>query len=138
MNAPMTTAQLAELVLGHMAEHGLPEPASVHLGVSALDQQEVRIQLRSVSSADTAAGLLIWANTQPAVRLEAWRPPTGDRVHLDLHTTLTGAHGTAALLVFGGVDLDPVVFAALRPDEHRPVSLGQLIAWATDRTEVAA
>jgi hypothetical protein len=138
MNAPMTTAQLAALIAGHMAEHGLPEPASLHLTLSAPDQQEARVQLHASGLADTATRLLAWANTQAAVTFEVWRTPDGDRVHLDLRTSLATGHGTAALLVYGGVDFDAATFPALRPDERQPVPLGRLAAWATNRTEVAA
>jgi hypothetical protein len=127
----MTTAQLADLVTGHLVEHGLPEPASLHLTVHAPDQQEARVQLRTATLAGTAAGLLAWAATQAAVRLEAWRPPSGTSVHLDVQTTLTGAHGAAIVVVYGGVSYDPAVFGVLEPGERCPVSLGQLTAWAT-------
>lgn len=133
----MTTAQLAYLVTGHMTTHGLPEPASLDLIVSTVDEQEVRVHLRTYRLMDTAAGLLAWANTQAAVTLEAWRPMGGSSVHLDLRSTLTGEHGTAILVVFGAVRFEPAVFPDLEPREHRPVSQGQLTAWATG-AEVAA
>jgi hypothetical protein len=136
MNAPMTTAQLAALVAEHMAEHGLPEPASLHLTVSTLDRQRVQVQLHAAGLADTAAGLLAWANSQAAVTFEAWRPPDGESVHLDLRTTLTGTHGSADLMVFGGVPFNPAGFPALEPGQRRPVALGQLTTWAG--MEVAA
>ena len=130
----MTTAQLAQLVTGHIAAHGLPEPVSVTL---SLDQQDVRVQLDAHALTETATGLLVWANTQAAVTLEVWRPVSGGRVHLHLTTTLTGDYGTAALLVYGAVKFDPAVFGALEPRETRPVSLGRLVRWAAG-AEVAA
>jgi hypothetical protein len=118
-----------------MAEHGLPEPASLHL---TLDVSEIRVQLWASGLADTAGKLLAWAKTQAAVALEAWRPPSGGSVHLDVRTTLSGTSGTANLLVYGGMRFDPAVFPGLEPGQRRAVSLGQLTDWADSGAEVAA
>ena len=63
MTTAMTTAQLAELVTGHLTEHrptGTGVPCS--LTVKSLDQQEARVQLATFGLTDTAAGLLAWAD----------------------------------------------------------------------------
>ena len=139
MSGVLSTAQLADLVTGHMAAHGLPEPASLHLVAHTVDQQEASVQLRTSGLADTAAGLLAWASAQAAVRLEAWRPPSGAAVHLDVHTTLTSEHGTVDLVGLRRSPLHPAVFGELEPGQHSSMSLGQLTAWATSSgTEVAA
>lgn len=139
MTTTMTTAQVAGLVTGHLAEHGLPEPVSVHLSVKVLDQQEARVQVDSLGLADTAGVLLAWANTVTAVALRAWRPASGETVHLDVHSTLAGPGGAVTLLVYGGIAFDPVVFPALEPGQSQPVSLGQLTTWAdADGAGVAA
>lgn len=138
MTTPMTTAQLAELVTSHITKHHLPEPASLSLTVHTPERQQVCVQLRSHGLADTATGLLAWANTHATVTLQAWRPPTGDRVHLELNTTLTGTHGTADLLVYGGVSGDAVSGLALEPGQRCLLALGRLTTWANHQAEVAA
>jgi hypothetical protein len=134
----MTTAQLAELITSHITQHGLPEPASLNLTVHAMQHQQVQVQLRTHDLADAAAGLLAWANTHATVTLQAWLPPTGSRVHLDLNTTLTSAHGTADLLVYGGVDADGVAVLALEPGQRCQVPLSRLTAWANQPAKAAA
>jgi hypothetical protein len=134
----MTTAQVAELVTGHLTEHHLPEPASLYLAVPHLDQPETRIQIDSTILTDTAAVLLTWANTLTAVTLRAWRPASAATVHLDVHSTLTGPAGVVALVIYGGVDFDPVTFPDLEPGQSRPLTLGQLTTWASTGAGVAA
>jgi hypothetical protein len=126
----MSTAQVAGLVVGHLVQHQLPEPASLHLTTNTLDQAEARVQVHSASLADTAGLLLAWANTLPDLALRAWRPAPGATVHLDVDATLTGPAGCVALTVFGGVDFDAALFPGLEPGQRCPVSLGQLTAWA--------
>lgn len=138
MNTSMTIAQLAELVTGHIAEHRLPEPASLHLTVSTVDEPQARVQLRAFGLAHTAAGLLSWVRTQAAVTLESWRPVDSRSVHLDMRTTLSGPRGTAELVVYGGVTFEPAAFPGLEPGQRRPISLGQLTDWADGGTEAAA
>jgi hypothetical protein len=132
MTGTMNTAQVAELVVGHLVQHQLPEPASLHLTTNTLDQAEARVQVHSSSLTSTARLLLAWANTLTDLTLRAWRPASSTSVHLDVDATLTGPHGTVALMVFGGVDFNNVLFPGLEPGQRRPVSLGQLTAWATD------
>jgi len=131
-NATMNTTQVAELVVGHLVQHRLPEPASLHLTTNTVDQAEARVQVHSSSLTSTARLLLAWANTLTDLTLRAWRPANSTSVHLDVDATLTGPHGTVALMVFGGVDFDATVFPGLEPGQRRPVSLGQLTAWAGD------
>lgn len=130
-----TTAQAAARLLTHLTEHGLPEPASLHVAIG-FDSPEVRVQVRSRGLADTAAVLLRWADSLPAVTVRAWRPDGGISVHLDVDTTLTGQHGQVPLTVYGGVPFDAVASLGLKPGQARPVSLDQLNSWAT--AEVAA
>jgi hypothetical protein len=136
MTITMTTAQVAGLVVRHLVQHDLPEPASLHLTTDTHDQAEARVQVRSTSLADTARLLLVWANTLTDLTLRAWRPENSTRVHLHVDATLTGPHGQVALTVFGGVDFDEAVFPGLEADQRRPVTLGQLAAWSG--AEVAA
>jgi hypothetical protein len=126
----MTTALVAELVVGHLVQHGLPEPASLHLTTNTLDQAEARVQVHGASLTHTARLLLAWANTLTDMTLRAWRPENSTSVHLDVDAILTGPQGTVALRVFGGTDFTEAVFPGLEPGQIRPVSLGQLTAWA--------
>jgi hypothetical protein len=135
----MSTAQVAELVTGHITGHGLPEPVSLLLIMATFDRPDVRVQVDHLDLASTAATLLGWATTFPAVALRAWRPADGTSVHLHVDTTLTGPAGDVTLTVYGGTVFDPVAFADLQPGQTCPVSLGQLTAWANGvGTEVAA
>jgi len=135
----MSTAQVAELVVGHLVEHELPEPASLHLTTNTLDQAEARVQVHSSSLTRTAQLLLAWANTLTGMSLRAWRPVSGATVHLDVDAVLTGPAGEVLLTVFGGVDFDEAVFSGLGVGQRQPVSLGQLTAWAAGTgAEVAA
>ncbi|HEX5116453.1 MAG TPA: hypothetical protein VFW65_14755 [Pseudonocardiaceae bacterium] len=124
-----TTADVARLVLEHMAEHGLPEPASLHIS-AAFGQAESRVQVRGDGLRDTVGVLLRWAGSVATVRFRAWRTRR-DSVHLDVDTTLTGSGGTVALTVYGGVEFDHVTFTGLEIGAARPVSLGEFTAWAT-------
>jgi hypothetical protein len=126
----MSTAQVAALVSRHLSGHQLPEPVSLHLSVRYVERPETRVQVDSTGLADTATVLLAWANTLTAVTLRAWRPASGATVHLDVHSALTGPAGVVALVIYGGVAFDPVVFPDLEPGQARPVSLGQLTGWA--------
>ena len=139
MTSPMSTAQVAELVVGHLVQHELPEPASLNLTTNALDQAEARVQVHSSSLTRTARLLLAWANTLTGMTLRAWRPASGATVHLDVDAVLTGPAGEVLLTVFGGVDFDEGVFPGLAVGQRCPVSLGQLTAWAAGTgAEVAA
>jgi hypothetical protein len=131
MTGRMSTAQVAELVVGHLVQHRLPEPTSLHLTTNTLGQAEARVQVHNSSLTRTAGLLLAWANTLTDMTLRVWRPENSTSVHLDVDATLTGPDGTVALTVFGGVDFNPIVFPGLEPGQRRPISLGQLTAWAT-------
>jgi hypothetical protein len=134
----MTTTGVA-LVLAaarlaaHLAEHSLPEPAS--LGVETRNMRsEVTVQLRSTTLPAVARDLLAWAEALTTITVKAWRVPHGERVHLSLASTLTGPEPTIKLDVFGGVKHDPEYFADLEPGEHRLIQLAQLRTWASSTT----
>jgi hypothetical protein len=130
MTGTMSTAQAAELVVGHLVQHQLPEPASLHLTTNTLGLAEARVQVHGICLAHTARLLLAWASTLTDMTLRAWRPDNSTRVHLDVDATLTSPHGTVALTVFGGADLTEIVVPELAPGQRCPVSLGQLTVWA--------
>src|ERR1700759_5289022 len=140
MNAtPIHLAQAAGLVPRHLGEHGLPEPASLHLTTDLTGRPEVRVHTSAIGLQDTATALLTWSDTLTTVSLRAWRPPAGAWVHLDLDATLTTPHGTLAWMVFGGVAFDRAVFGGLEPRQSTPLTRGQLTEWASGgRTAVAA
>lgn len=119
----------AELLAAHLADHGLPEPASLAV-TTRRGHSEVTAQLCSNTVPGVVADLLLWAESLTTVTVTAWRPPPGDRVHLSIASTLAGPASTVELDVFGGADYDPVLFADLEPGERRTVSLGDLLAWA--------
>lgn len=125
----MTFVDAAQLLAAHLADHQLPQPASLTV-MTRGHRSEVTAQMRPATVADGAAQLLAWADTLTTVTVMAWRPPHGDRVHLSIASTLTGPAGAVELDVFGGVDHDPVLFADLAPDNHQTVPLGHLRAWA--------
>jgi hypothetical protein len=139
MGVPFVHA--AHLLAAHLADHELPEPASL-LVMTRHGRSEVTAQVRCDTVPRVAADLLAWADTLSAdtlstvtVTVGAWRTPAGDRVHLSIASTLTGPAGAVALDVYGGVDDDPVLFADLAVGEHRAVSLGQLRTWAASASD---
>jgi hypothetical protein len=73
---------------------------------------------------------LAWVDSLPAVTVEAWRVPAGDRVQLSIASTLSDPVGTVELDVFGAVAYEPARIADLKPGNRRTVSLGQLRTWA--------
>jgi hypothetical protein len=127
---PMTLAQTATVMVRHLTDHGLPEPASLHLTTDRHSYPEIRVQLAHTDLAALAAALLAWAATLTAVSFQAWRPPQGPRVHLELHATLTYPTGSVAVLVYVGIACDPALFAGLEPGQTKPLTLGQLTEWA--------
>jgi hypothetical protein len=129
----VTFVQAAELVAAHLAEHKLPAPASLTVMTRA-GQSEVTAQVHSDTVASVAAQLLTWADTLTTITVQAWRPPSGDRVHLSIASTLTGPTGTVKLDVYGGTDDNPAPFADLPPGENRTVSLEHLHSWSTSGT----
>jgi hypothetical protein len=121
----VTFVQAAQLLAAHLADHVLPQPAS--LTVATRDgRSEVTVQLDSMTVPMVAAELLAWADTLTTVTIEAWRPPAGDRVHLSIASPLTGPGGTVSLDVYGGADHDPALIADLEPGQRVALSLGQL------------
>jgi hypothetical protein len=125
----VTFVQAAQLLAAHLADHVLPQPAS--LAVATRDgRSEVTVQLDSLSVPMVAMELLAWAETLTTVTIGAWRPPAGDRVHLSIASTVTGPTGTASLDVYGGADHDPALIADLEPGQRVALSLGQLRTWA--------
>ena len=118
-----------ELLAAHLADHVLPQPAS--LAVATRDRRlEVTVQLDSLTMPMVAVELLAWADTLTTVTIGAWRPPAGDRVHLSIASTLTGPTGTVSLDVYGGADHNPALIADLEPGQRVALSLGQLRTWA--------
>ena len=121
----VTFVAAAQLLAAHLADHGLPQPAS--LTVTSSDRRsEVTVQLDSLNVALVAVELLAWADTLTTVTVSVWRPPAGDRVHLSLASTLTGPTGTVNLDVYGGADHNPALIADLEPGQRVALSLGQL------------
>lgn len=126
-----TLVQAAHLLATHLTEHALPEPGLLEV-VSKTRQSRATAQVHSLTVPEVAAELLAWADTLTTVTVQAWRPPSGDRVHLAMASILNGPAGPAELTVYGGADHDPALVGDLTPGEHRAVTLGELRAWATD------
>jgi hypothetical protein len=127
----VTLVQAATMLAAHLADHALPEPASLRVSSRGL-HSEVMAQLGSTTVPTVATDLLAWADTLRTVTVEAWRVPAGDRVQLSIASMLTGPAGTIELDVFGAVEYDAAEFADLKPGDHQTVSLGQLRTWALD------
>jgi hypothetical protein len=125
----MRLVQAATKLAAHLANHALPEPASLAVDTSNA-HSEVTVQLRSTTLPTVARDLLAWADTLTTVTVTAWRAPHGERVHLSLASTLAGSALPIELDVFGGVDHDPEHFGDLDPSEHRVIPLAQLRTWA--------
>jgi hypothetical protein len=123
-----TLVQAAHLLTSHLADHALPEPASLEV-ISRAHHSRLTVQVRSMTVPEIASEVLGWADTLTTVTVQAWRPPAGDRVHLSMTGTLSGPAGTVELAVFGGADHDPVLVGDLAPGEYRAVALGELRAW---------
>ena len=126
-----TIVQAAHLLTSHLADHALPEPACLEV-ISRTHHSRLTVQVRSMTVPEVASEVLAWADTLTTVTVQAWRPPTGDRVHLSMASTLNGAAGTVELIIFGAADHDPVIVGDLAPGEYRAVTLGELHTWATD------
>jgi hypothetical protein len=126
---------VAQLLAAHLADHQLPEPASVQV-VARAGESEVRAQVHSLTVPRVAVELLAWAETLTTVTAEVWRPPHGDGVHLSITSTLIGPGGTVELDVYGGAADDPVLFTDLAPGQRRDVPLGHLRTWAASATDI--
>jgi hypothetical protein len=103
---------------------------AVWLVISRTHQSRLTVQVRSLTVPEVASEVLAWADTLTTVTVQAWRPPSGDRVHLSMASTLSGPAGTVELAVFGGADHDPALVGALALGEYRSVTLGELRSWA--------
>ena len=127
----VTFASAAAMLAGHLTDHALPEPVSLNVTTSYGDST-VTAQLPGTTLAGLAGDLLTWAGTLSVEAIEAWRPPERDWVYISIRCTLTGPAGAVELTVYGCVDNNPNWFAGLQPDPHqgRPLSLGDLHAWA--------
>jgi hypothetical protein len=131
----VTFVHAAHLLAAHLANHQLPEPASLMVTTRA-GQSQVRAQVHSLTVPRVVAELLAWADTLITVTVEVWRPPAGASVQLSIASTLTGPAGTVALEIYGSAVDDPALFADLAPGAHRDVSLGQLRTWAATATDI--
>jgi hypothetical protein len=129
----VTFAHAAAMLAEHLADHALPEPASLTVTTSYGDST-VTAQLRGTTVPGIAGDLIAWADTLSVVTVEAWRPSARDRVHLSILGTLTGSVGAVEVKVFGAVDYDPHWFADLQPDpcEGTSLVLGELRTWAAN------
>jgi hypothetical protein len=125
----VTFVQAATMLAAHLADHTLPEPASLRVNTIGV-HSVVMAQLRATTMPTVVADLLAWADTLTTVTVQTWRVPAGDRVHLSIASTLTGPAGSIELDVFGAVAYDPARFADLEAGDRRTVFLGQLRAWA--------
>ncbi|MGH7749840.1 MAG: hypothetical protein ACREQ5_34500 [Candidatus Dormibacteria bacterium] len=136
----VTFGHAAAMLAEHLADHALPEPASLTVTTS-YGHLTVTAQLRGITFPGVAADLIAWADTLSVVTVEAWRPSERDRVHLSILGTLTGSTSAVELKAYGSVDFDPVRFADLQPHKCQGVSvaLEQLRNWAaTDSTTTGA
>jgi hypothetical protein len=129
-----TFVQAAQLLAAHLADHRLREPASL-LVMTRAGQSELKAQVHSDTVPKIAAELLAWADTLPMVTVQAWRSPSGDRVHLSIASTLTGPAGAVELDVYGGADDGPVLFADLAAGDQRTASLEHLRIWAASASD---
>ncbi|MGH3933586.1 MAG: hypothetical protein ACRDS1_01145 [Pseudonocardiaceae bacterium] len=123
--------QAAHLLATHLTEHGLPEPVSLEV-ISTAHRSRMTAQVHFVNVRRIAAELLAWADTLTTVTVQAWQPPSGDRVHLSIASALIGPAGSVELTIFGGTDHDPALLGDLAPGERRTVTLGELRTWAAD------
>ncbi|MGH3789918.1 MAG: hypothetical protein ACRDQ9_03805 [Pseudonocardiaceae bacterium] len=134
---PATFLQAAHLLATHLTEHDLPEPASLEV-ISTAHRSRLTAQVHFVTVPRIAAELLAWADTLATVTVQAWRPPSGDRVHLSIISALRGLGGTVELTIFGGADHYPALVGDLTPGEHRTVTLGELRTWAAHASHCLA
>jgi hypothetical protein len=124
-----TSVQAADLLATHLADHALPEPVCLEV-ISRAHQSCLSVQVHSITVPEVASEVLAWADTLTTVTVQAWRPPTGDRVHLSMASTLSGPAATVELAVFGAAEHEPVLVGDLAPGEYRAVTLGELRTWA--------
>jgi hypothetical protein len=127
-----TLVQAVHLLATHLVDHALPEPACLEV-ISRARHSRLTVQVHSMTVPEVATEVLAWADTLTTVTVQAWRTPTGDRVHLSMTSTLSGPAGPVELTIFGGADHDPALIGDLAPGEYRAVTLGELRTWATRR-----
>jgi hypothetical protein len=118
-------------VIAHLERHNLAAPVGVTIATYG---RCVSIHLQATGLVDVSGALLVWARTLADVTVEAWRPPTGDSVHL----SVAGRLPTGLLLhVDDGVPFDAATFPDLPTDARHDLSLTVLHVWASSG-EVAA
>jgi hypothetical protein len=118
-------------VIAHLERHELAAPVGVTIATYG---RSVTIHLQATGLADVSAALLVWARTLADVTVEAWRPPTGDSVHLNI----AGRLATGLLVhLYAGVTFDAATFPDLPTGARHDLSLTVLHVWAS-RGEVAA
>lgn len=127
---PARLARTATVLARHLTDHGLPDPVSLHVTADWQGHPEASVQLSCPDLSAMSAALLTWAATLTTVSFRAWRPPQRPTVHLELHATLPEPADTVALLVYGGIEVNPAVVAELAPGHRMPLTLGQLTHWA--------
>jgi hypothetical protein len=112
----------------HLTAFDLPAAlasTSVHQEITG---HSVTVQLCCRVHPDLAAALLAWADTLTGVTAEAWRPPSGDSVHLSITGRLTDG---SPVTVYGGLSRTVQVFGPyLEPGDRRALPLTVLREWA--------
>lgn len=127
MNTPI---DLLDLLRAHLASAELPALWSVNVTASSAGPS-VSMQLASREPPELAAGLLAWADTLAEVTTEAWRVPSGERVHLSVIGQLPEgitirAYGAIAFTERG-------IGTGLAPDARTTVPLAALRTMAASR-----
>ena len=119
----MTTADLLDSLRAHLAGVELPELYSVNLTPSS-SGPSVTAQLACHPPPQTGSALLAWADTLTEVTAEAWRVPSGDRVHLSVTGRLPSG---ASIRVYAGVMFtEHGIGADLTPDTSTTMALATL------------
>lgn len=131
MNSTERTAAMItylSTLQAHLARHrGLAGPFNVSIDVDTV-RANVVVQLDSNHRLTAVAGgLLAWADSLTEVTAEAWRPRSGDTVHL----SVSGVIGGVSVRAYDATPLDETVFGDLAAGERRLITLGQLRSWAT-------
>src|SRR4051794_41970225 len=84
----VTFAQAAAMLAAHLADHTLPEPASLRVNTTGV-HSEVMAQLRSITVPTVVTDLLAWADTLTTVTAQAWRGPGGGGGEISVGPTPT-------------------------------------------------
>ncbi|HEV7976139.1 hypothetical protein [Amycolatopsis sp.] len=118
-------------VMAHLERHDLAAPVGINIATYG---RSVTIHLQATGLGDVCAALLCWARSLADVTVEAWRPPTGDSVHLNV----AGRLPTGLLVhVYAGVPFDAATFPDLPTGARHDLSVTVLHVWASSG-EVAA